>query len=49
MVVVCMAGCQEMAHDLRTLRHHGVTHILNVTAEVVDMNLERSGPPSIEI
>jgi len=33
---VC-AGCQEMAHDLRTLRHHGVTHILNVTAEVVDM------------
>jgi len=31
------AGCQEMAHDVRTLRHHGVTHILNVTAEVSDM------------
>jgi len=26
-----------MAHDLKTLRHHGVTHILNVTAEVADM------------
>jgi len=26
-----------MAHDLKTLRNHGVTHILNVTAEVADM------------
>jgi len=26
-----------MAHDLRSLRHCGVTHILNVTHEVADL------------
>jgi protein-tyrosine phosphatase len=35
-VYECVTGSQEIANDLRGLRHYNVTHVLNVTVEVPD-------------